>query len=66
MLKGVIRGYGETQKDLADALGISLSSLNLKIKGKAEFRQNEIAMIKSRYGLTAQEVDSIFFSLKLS
>ena len=43
----------DTQKTLANALGISLSRLNAKINetGGAEFKQNEIALIKARYSL---------------
>lgn len=62
-LKAKIVENGDTQTNLATALGISLSNLNDKINGKADFRQNEIAAIKSRYQLTADDVDAIFFSL---
>lgn len=60
-LKGKIRENGDTQAVLAAALGISLSNLNDKINGKVSFRQNEIAAIRSRYDLSAAEVDAIFF-----
>lgn len=60
-LKGKIRENGDTQAVLAAALGISLSNLNDKINGKVSFRQNEIAAIRSRYDLSAAEVDVIFF-----
>ena len=63
MLKGKIVENGDTQAQLAQAIGISASNLNDKIKGKASFRQDEIAMIKDRYHLTAVEVDAIFFSI---
>lgn len=62
-LKGKIIENGDTQAQLAQAIGISASNLNDKINGKVSFRQDEIAMIKERYHLTAVEVDSIFFSL---
>lgn len=62
-LKGKIVENGDTQAQLAQAIGISASNLNDKINGKVSFRQDEIAMIKERYHLTAVEVDSIFFSL---
>ena len=54
--------YGDSQKDLANALGISLSRLNLKINGGADFRQAEILFIKDRYKLKHVEMLSIFFS----
>lgn len=67
MLKGVVRMHGDTQEDLAAAIGISLSNLNAKMNGKtACFRQNEILAIKDRYRLTAKEVDQIFFENNLS
>lgn len=57
----------DTQDSLAKALGMSRSCLNAKINGKGtEFRQNEILFIKERYHLTASEIDSIFFNVKVS
>ncbi len=56
--------YGDRQEDLAEALGLSLSRLNAKIKRRkdAEFRQNEIMKIIHRYALTPEEVIEIFFT----
>lgn len=65
-LKAKIVENGDTQAQLAATLGISLSNLNDKINNKISFRQNEIAAIKSKYHLTADEVDAIFFSVELS
>lgn len=62
MLKGKIVENGDTQADLAAALGISASNLNDKINGKSSFRQNEIAAIRNRYHLSAADVDLIFFN----
>ena len=61
LLKAKIAEHGDTQAKLAAAIGISASNLNDKINGKVSFRQNEIASIRNRYGLSAQEVDLIFF-----
>lgn len=60
--------FGDTQADLADALGISLARTNAKINETdgAEFNKREIGIIKFRYHLTAEEVDAIFFALKVS
>lgn len=63
MLKAKIVENGDTQAQLAEALGISASNLNEKINGKVSFRQNEIAAIRNKYQLTATEVDAIFFSM---
>lgn len=67
LFRSVLVKFGDTQKTLSEALGISLSRLNAKINGNnAEFTQNEILFIKSRYKLTAKEIDAIFFSEKVS
>lgn len=66
LLKAKMVEHGDTQAQLAAAIGISASNLNDKINGKVSFRQNEIAAIRSRYNLSAQEVDLIFFSMLLS
>lgn len=62
LLASVLAKNGDTQADLAAVLGISLSRTNAKINesGGAQFNQSEIAMIKMRYHLTAEDVDAIF------
>lgn len=64
LLKSKMVLYGDTQDDLANALDISRQNLNIKLNATngAEFSQSEIAKIKTRYSLTAQEVDEMFFS----
>ena len=60
--------HGDTRTDLAKALGMSLGTLNAKINetnGRC-FTQPEIASIKNRYKLTAEKVDRIFFTSKVS
>lgn len=66
LLKSKMVEFGDTQADLAAAIGISASNLNDKINGKVSFRQSDIAAIRRRYHLTAEEVDLIFFSEDLS
>ena len=63
MLISKMKLFGDTQKDLAVALGLSLVRTNAKINGTdgAEFTMGEIKIIKIRYRLTADEVDQIFF-----
>lgn len=62
-LKAKIAEFGETQADLATAIGILLSRLNAKlnISSSAEFNQGEISAIKAHFSLSAEEVDEIFF-----
>lgn len=66
LLRAEMMKYGDSQKDLANALGISLSRLNLKINGGADFRQAEILFIKDRYKLKPEEIDAIFFNERVS
>lgn len=64
MLEGKMKMHGDTNYSLAKAIGISAQSFSAKkneTNGK-EFRLSEIDKIKSRYNLTADEVDIIFFS----
>lgn len=62
LLKAALKKNGETQEQLAEAMGLQTSALNMRINGKIEFRRNEINFIKKRYNLTCDEVDSIFFA----
>lgn len=62
LLKSYIVRHNDTQTSLAKYLGISLSTLNAKINGSVDFRQNEIMAIKKCYDLSASEVDRIFFA----
>ncbi|WP_054252390.1 DUF739 family protein [Neofamilia massiliensis] len=61
-LKAKMVECGDTQVDLAKAIGISASRLNLKINNNAQFRQEEIVAISERYKLTAIEIGEIFFN----
>lgn len=63
MLKSRMVEYGDTQAQLAEAIGISASNLNDKINGKVSFRATDIAAIRKRYHLSAEDVDRIFFSM---
>lgn len=62
-LVSVMKKHGDIQSDLADYIGISLQRFNAKLNEKdgAEFTKGEIAKIKQKYNLTADEVDRIFF-----
>lgn len=63
-LRAIMIRNGDTQRTLAEHLGLSLSRLNAKINGTggALFRQDEISHIKTRYSLTSDAVDEIFFT----
>ena len=62
LLRSVMVLHGDTNKTLAEFLGISEQSVSGKInESGTEFKQGEIAKIKTRYGLTCDMVDRIFF-----
>ena len=68
LLNSFMARFGDTQRTLADAMGISLSRLNAKINetGGAEFSQGEMGFIASRYQLSADDVVNIFFAHRVS
>lgn len=67
-LQAQMKLYGDTQETLAQAMGLSRSRLNAKIRGYkgAEFRQTEINFISHRYGLSSSDLEAIFFEQKVS
>ena len=50
----------DTVSSLADYLGINRQNVSVKINGKRDFKQGEIAKIAERYNLTSEEVTEIF------
>lgn len=68
LLKGEIRARELTQEEVAKKIGISLSRFNAKLNnsGGAEFSLGEVRAIKGLLGLTADQVDVIFFDAKVS
>jgi len=67
-LKSIMILHGDTGNTLAKALGISPQRFSAKINERngAEFTQGEIMAIKERYNLSADDIDDIFFSKKVS
>ena len=63
LLKSVMVLNGDTIRDLAEYLRITPQSVSDKInERRTEFKQGEIAMIKERYNLSADQIDAIFFN----
>jgi predicted transcriptional regulator len=61
-LKSVMTLHGDTNKDIAELLGISEQSVSCKInENGTEFKQGEIAKIAEKYNLTPDDVVAIFF-----
>lgn len=53
---------GDTDAELAAALGISPQTYSAKINGKVEFIAREIKDIRNRYQLSDDDVMNIFFA----
>lgn len=68
LLKGEIKARAMTQADFAAQIGVSLSRFNAKLNNTngAEFTLGEVRAIKAVLGLNADDVDSIFFDVKVS
>ena len=63
VLRSIMVLHGDTNKDLADYLGISEQSVSNKInENGTEFKQGEIARIKMKYNLSSEQIDAIFFA----
>mgnify|MGYP001623678933 CR=1 FL=1 len=54
--KGFIRASGLTYKDIALTLGVTIGTVSMKVNGYSDFYLNEIALLKSKYGVS----DDIF------
>lgn len=67
-LESVMKLYGDTGTSLSTYLGIARSTFSAKLNetNGAEFTQGEIASIKGKYNLTAEETVEIFFETKVS
>lgn len=62
-LRSIMVLHGDTNRDLAECLGITEQSISNKInENGTEFKQGEIAKIRERYNLTAEQVEDIFFA----
>ena len=63
LLRCIMVLHGDTNKDLADYLGISEQSVCNKInENGTEFKQGEIKRIRIRYNLSSDQIDDIFFA----
>lgn len=63
LFRSIMVLHGDTNKTLADYLGISAKSVNDKInENGTEFKQSEITAIMKRYRLSENQLTSIFFN----
>lgn len=61
-LKGKIVEHCGTCENFANHLGLSACSVSLKVKGKRQFKANEIAKAIEVLHLTGEDVADIFFN----
>jgi transcriptional regulator with XRE-family HTH domain len=60
LLKSKMALRGDTQTKLAEVLGITKSTLSLKLAGKRDFTQTEMNTIIERYRLGQRDAHRIF------
>ena len=58
--------HNDTGLSLSKSLGISNTSLSLKLNGKAEFTKSEMIAIKRKYQLSDERFMEIFFTNEVS
>ena len=63
-LRQRIKEKYRTQDNFAHLLGISRTSLNLKLNNVSEFSQHEIMLSMQLLDVSISEIDSYFFTLK--
>ncbi len=61
-LEGKIKQYYGTQDKFAEAIPMSLSSLNLKLNNKAEFSSQNIRRMATLLHIDLEDIGRIFFS----
>lgn len=63
LFRSIMVLHGDTNKTLADYLGISAKSVNDKIhENGTEFKKGEINAIIKRYSLSEAQIMAIFFN----
>ena len=63
LLRSIMVLHGDTNTNLAELLGRTPQSVSAKMnENGTEFTQGEIAKIRDRYNLSAEQIEAIFFS----
>lgn len=60
----IVEKFGSQQK-FAEAMGMSERTLSLKINGKRSWKQPEILEVVKKLGLTEEDIQDYFFTLKV-
>ena len=63
-LRGKIRETFKTQYEFAEAMGMSKSSISVKLNNKVEFTQTEIENSVDILKIKKEEIPAYFFKLK--
>ena len=63
-LLGKMREKNISQEQMASAIGISSSTMNIKLKNKSEFGQGQMIDILNVLGVPLSEISSYFFCSK--
>lgn len=61
LLKSKMVLNGDTTIALAKCLGVNRQNISVKLNGRRDFKQTEIAKIIRRYNLTDNEIRAIFW-----
>lgn len=63
LLKAKMIAFGDEHftNVLSDVLNISRTTASRKLNGLLDFTQSEINKLKSRYNLSAEDIDQIFY-----
>lgn len=62
IFRSVMVYNNDTQKDVAQALGVTEQTVSDKINGVSDFKQSEIKILIDRWNLDLKKVDEIFFA----
>lgn len=62
LFRSIVVLNGDTLTDVANAIGISRSTLSLKLNNKLEWNLQEVKKFKKAYSLDAQQIEDIFLS----
>ena len=61
-LREHVEKSNDTLEDLSKYLGVTYQTLSKKMNQHVDFNNTEMMKIKQRYNLSAEQMDSIFFS----
>lgn len=61
-LRGLIREKNYTQEEIAKSIGINLSTLNQKLRGRSLFKQKEISSMCEVLDISSDEIGVYFFT----